>query len=184
MRGKPALGCAMTRARSCGASSPTSGANSVGPSEQLSPTAEAPSADSVVAAMAGVVPRKVRPSSPKVMVANTGSVVLSTAASTAALASSRSAMVSTTMRSQPAASAARACSEKMSKASSKVRVPKGSSSAPVGPMSPATSGAPAARALAAAAAYTSATVAPAFASFKRLVLNVLVVMQSAPASTY
>ena len=93
-------------------------------------------------------------------------------------------MVSTTMRSQPAASAARACSEKMSKASSKVRVPKGSSSAPVGPMSPATSGAPAARALAAAAAYTSATVAPAFASFKRLVLNVLVVMQSAPASTY
>ena len=142
------------------------------------------SADSVVAAMAGVVPRKVRPSSPKVMVANTGSVVLSTAASTAALASSRSAMVSTTMRSQPAASAARACSEKMSKASSKVRVPKGSSSAPVGPMSPATSGAPATRALAAAAAYTSATVAPAFASFKRLVLNVLVVMQSAPASTY
>ena len=77
--------------------------------------------------MAGVVPRKVRPSSPKVMVANTGSVVLSTAASTAALASSRSAMVSTTMRSQPAASAAQACSEKMSKASSKVRVPKGSS---------------------------------------------------------
>ena len=51
-------------------------------------------------------------------------------------------------------------------------------------MSPATSGAPAARALAAAAAYTSVTVAPAFASFKRLVLNVLVVMQSAPASTY
>ena len=52
MRGKPALGCAMTRARSCGASSPTSGANSVGPSEQLSPTAEAPSADSVVALLA------------------------------------------------------------------------------------------------------------------------------------
>ena len=51
-------------------------------------------------------------------------------------------------------------------------------------MSPATSGAPAARALAAAAAYTSATVASVLASFRRLALKVLVVMQSAPASTY
>ncbi len=113
-RGNPALGWAMSRPRAKGAASAARGANSSGPSEQLRPTAAAPSADSVDAAIAGVVPRKVRPSSPKLMVANTGSAVCSTAASTAAFASSRSVMVSTTMRSQPAASAARACSAKMS----------------------------------------------------------------------
>ena len=66
------------------------------------PTAEAPSADSVVAAIAGVVPMKLRPSSPKVIVAKTGREVFSTQASSAALASSKSAKVSRKMRSQPA----------------------------------------------------------------------------------
>ena len=62
----------------------------------------------------GFVPMKVRPSSPKVIVTKTGNGVLSRQASSAALASSRSAKVSRKMRSQPAAQAARACSAKIS----------------------------------------------------------------------
>ena len=92
----------------------TSGATSAGPSEQLMPTAAAPSEDSVRAATSGVVPRKVRPSSSKVIVTTTGRPEFSRTASRAALASARSDMVSMTKRSAPAASAARTCRAKSS----------------------------------------------------------------------
>ena len=73
-----------------------------GPREQLMPTTSAPRLVRVTAAAAGSVPRKVRPSSPKVMVTNTGKLVRSFAASRAALASLRSLMVSIRIRSAPA----------------------------------------------------------------------------------
>ena len=63
----------------------TKGASASGPSEQLMPTACAPRLESTTAAISGVVPRNVRPSSPNVMVAKTGRLVASRAASTAAL---------------------------------------------------------------------------------------------------
>ena len=76
------------------------------------PTTDAPRDAKVTAAVLGSVPRKVRPSSPKVMVTKTGLLLFSRAASRAALASSRSDMVSIRMRSAPAASPARTCSAK------------------------------------------------------------------------
>ena len=114
------------------------GRSSAGPSEQLMPTTSAPIASRVTAAILGEVPRKVRPSPSNVIVAKTGRSLFSRAASTAALISARSVMVSTTMMSQPAASAARAHRAKCAYASSKDMVPRGFSSVPRGPMSPAT----------------------------------------------
>ena len=138
MRGRPALGCTMSGTRQVLASCATISPICAGPSEQLLPTAWAPRADSVAAATAGVVPKKVRPSSSKVMVTNTGRVLFSRQASTAALASRRSETVSMASMSQPAACAARACSAKSSYASWNESSPMGSSKAPRGPMSPAT----------------------------------------------
>ena len=108
--GRPALACTMTGRRDHGIMRMTSGATSAGPREQLMPMTSAPRADSVTAATSGVVPRNVRPSSPKVIVQKTGRSEFSRQASTAALASSRSAMVSTMKRSAPASVAAMACS--------------------------------------------------------------------------
>ncbi len=146
------------------------------------PSASTPSAESVIAATSGVVPRKVRPSSAKVIVQKMGRSEFSLAASTAALASARSAMVSMMKRSAPAASAARTCSAKSSYASSKLQVPSGASSWPVGPRSAATYGAPLALAHAIAAEKTRSTVA-ASPSLAALAPKVLVVTTSAPAST-
>ncbi len=136
--GRPAFACAMTGTLDHGSMRRMSGATSLGPSEQLMPTTLAPSELKVFAATSGVVPRKVRPSSSKVMVQNMGRSEHSFAASTAALASARSAMVSMMKRSAPAASAARTCCANSSYASSNGSVPMGSRSDPVGPMSAAT----------------------------------------------
>ena len=73
------------------------------------------------------------------MVVMTGSELFSLAASTAALTSSRSVIVSNTTRSAPAASPAFTISAYISYASSKLSVPVGSSSCPIGPTSRATS---------------------------------------------
>lgn len=74
----------------------------------------APMASSVMAATSGLVPRKVRPSSSKVMVAKTGRSEFSRQARTAALISARSVIVSIIKRSTPAATLARTSSAKRS----------------------------------------------------------------------
>ena len=61
-----------------------------------------------------VVPTKVRPLASKLMVTQTGRSAFSFAASTAALTSYRSLMVSMTIRSAPAAAPATTCSRKAS----------------------------------------------------------------------
>ena len=122
-------------------------------------------------------PVKVRPRSSKLMVTRAGRRVFSFTASSAALASYRSVMVSMAARSAPASAPATAISRKMSTASSNVSEPKGSSSAPMGPMSsPTRQSVPSAAFLAAATAActTSATVWPVSASFSRLAPKVLV----------
>ncbi len=81
-----------------------------GPSEQLTPTAEAPAAANVTAQASGEAPRKVRPSSPKVMVHTMGMSTCSFMAMRAVLASSRSPMVSMITRSASVAAMASPCS--------------------------------------------------------------------------
>ena len=109
-RGRPALGWIMTGRSVTASMASRAPASSAGPREQLMPTTSAPRLVSVTAAQAGSVPRKVRPSSPKVMVTNTGRSVCSFAARRAALASSRSLIVSIRTRSAPAAAPARTIS--------------------------------------------------------------------------
>ena len=76
--------------------------------------ASAPRPSSVRAMEATVQPVKVRPRSSKDMVTNTGKSVFSFTASSAALASYRSVMVSMTARSAPAFSPATAISRNSS----------------------------------------------------------------------
>ena len=64
----------MTGQRAYRTTSRTTSTSLSGPSEQLTPTAATPIEESVTAAMAGVVPRNVRPVSPKVMVAKNGKI--------------------------------------------------------------------------------------------------------------
>ena len=137
-RGRPALGCTSSGQRAKRAISRTDDSTSSGPSEQFRPTTCAPIAESAAAATPGGVPRNVRPSSPKVIVAITGRSQRSFAARRAAFASRRSAIVSMSTRSHPAATTASTCSANRSYASSNEQVPKGSRSNPDGPMSPAT----------------------------------------------
>ena len=113
-RGSPAFACTMTGLSvtvSMRAASPRS---SAGPWLQLIPRTSAPIASSVIAATSGLVPKKVRPSSSKVMVAKTGRSEFSRQARTAALISARSVMVSIIKRSTPAATPARTSSAKRS----------------------------------------------------------------------
>ena len=114
MRGRPALGWTATGRWVARSISSRAGPSSRGPTEQLSPTPSAPRAVRVTAAAAGSTPKKVLPSAPKVMVASTGRRVFSFAASRAALASSRSPMVSMSTRSAPACSPAVTISAKSS----------------------------------------------------------------------
>ena len=112
--GSPALACTMMGLSvtvSIRAASPRS---SAGPWLQLMPKTSAPMASSVMAATSGLVPRKVRPSSSKVMVAKTGRSEFSRQARTAALISARSVIVSIIKRSTPAATPARTSSAKRS----------------------------------------------------------------------
>ena len=84
-------------------------------------------------------------------------------------------MVSMTMRSAPAAAPALTTWAKMSTAVSKSRMPVGSSSCPVGPISRATRARPWAASLAraTAAGTISSTVFPQWESFSRLAPKVL-----------
>ena len=180
-RGRPALGWITSGRLVAPAMASRAGSSSRGPTEQLSPTAAAPRAVRVTAAAAGSTPRNVRPSSPKVMVTTAGRPVCSRTASRAALASSRSLMVSMSTRSAPAFSPASAISANMAHACSNRSSPKGSSRAPRGPMSNATyRSVPAARRAAAIpAAIQGAGSSP---SFQRLAPKVLAVKISAPAA--
>ena len=108
--GKPAFACTMTGQRAAFSISSTMGPSASGPSEQFTPSAFTPSDDNTMAATVGLVPRNVRPVSSNVMVAKMGRSLFSLQASTAALTSSRSVMVSMMNRSAPYFCAAFACS--------------------------------------------------------------------------
>ncbi len=94
-------------------------------------------------------------------------------------------MVSIRIRSAPAWTPARTVWAKISTASSKRRVPVGSSSWPVGPTSRATKALPLAarRAISTEGGTTSSTVRPVRPSFSRLAPKVLAHRIWAPAST-
>ena len=111
---------------------------SFGPRLQLMPSASAPSPRAAAAKLSTPQPVKVRPPASKLMLASTGRPQFSLQASRAAFSSYRSVKVSHKIRSAPAAAPARTISAKASTASSKGRVPAGSSSSPRGPMSRAT----------------------------------------------
>ena len=103
------------------------------------PTASAPRPRAVAAKLSTVQPVKVRPSASKLMLASTGRVLFSFAASSAAFNSYRSVKVSIITRSAPAATPARTIRAYSLTASSKASVPMGSSSSPSGPISSAVS---------------------------------------------
>ena len=94
-RGRPLLGWTMTGSSVAANSLRTMGASSLGPSEQLTPSASTPSPSKSSATISGVEPVSVRPLPSKVAVANTGLSVCSLRASTHALSSYRSDKVST-----------------------------------------------------------------------------------------
>ena len=175
--GRPALGLAITGRRVFSHSSCTRGRRRSGPREQFRPMASAPN-PSRVRAMEGMVqPVKVRPEASKDMVTKAGRPAASFTASRAALASYRSVMVSITARSAPARAPASAASRKRAQASSKDRLPMGSSSSPRGPRSRATrapDSSAASRAFRTAAATTCSTLWPEPASLRALAPKVLV----------
>ena len=111
----------------------------MGPRLQLIPTASAPRPRAVAAKLSTVQPVKVRPPASKLMLASTGRPQFSLQASRAAFSSYKSVKVSQRTRSAPASAPARMISAKADTASSKGRVPAGSSSSPSGPTSRATS---------------------------------------------
>ena len=104
--GRPALGLTTTGRLVHLESSSITGSNSLGPSEQFTPSASTPSPAAVSANADIWQPVNVRIFSSKVIVVITGSELFSFAASTAALTSSRSVIVSNTTRSAPACSPA------------------------------------------------------------------------------
>ena len=110
---------------------------SLGPREQLMPTASAPRPRAVAAKLSTVQPVKVRPPASKLMLASTGRLLFSLTASRAAFSSYRSVKVSRNTRSAPAATPARMMRPYSATASSNARVPLGSSSSPSGPTSSA-----------------------------------------------
>ena len=175
--GRPAFGLRISGLSVQSASSRTSGISSAGPREQLKPIASTPRPSSVSAIAGTVTPRNVRPVASNVIVTQTGRRVCSFAASTAALTSYRSLIVSITTRSAPAASPATTISRKMSYASSNESVPSGSRSWPIGPTSSATRAfvpAAAARAQRTPASISSAGAWPHLASFIRFAPKVFV----------
>jgi hypothetical protein len=161
-----------------------------GPAPQLAPNA---TSGGVIAwrnstARSGVSPIMVRPPVSKVIVDATGSPVAA-AAAIAAPSSSRPKLVSIHNTSTPPSTRPSACSPKVASASSRLRVPWGTSISPVGPIDPATTtgrstASAAARARRAPARLISRVRASAPSSFKRQRLdpNVFVRMMSAPTS--
>ena len=144
-----------------------------GPNEQLTPRASA-NAPAVNANASTGQPVKVLPFSSKVILHITSSLVFSFTASNAALSSYKSLIVSMTTRLAPAFSPATACSLYISYASSKVILPSGSMSAPVGPKSSATSLSPAALLAIFTAASIIFSTSPFSLSFLRFAPKVLV----------
>ena len=112
--GSPALGCTITGSRVALTIRAARGSICSGPRPQFSPTASAPAASRITAAVSGSVPeRSIRPLSPKVQLAHTGRSVTLFAASTAQRASAMSVIVSIKMASGfSAASAAACCGER------------------------------------------------------------------------
>ena len=99
--GRPAFGFRTIGSFVIAASSSTTGISSLGPSEQFTPIASTPSPPMVRASAETLHPVKVRLFSSKVIVVIIGSSEFSLAAITAAFSSSRSVMVSKTIRSAP-----------------------------------------------------------------------------------
>ena len=185
--GRPAFGLRISGRSVVSRMARRIGATSFGPSEQLTPTACTPSADSDIAAQGALTPRKVRPDCSNVIEANTGSSQHSFAASTPARSSFRSENVSKNTASAPASAPARIICAKSAYASSKRSVPRGSSSSPIGPISSATlASVPAQARLATAtdARTTSSTAKPVPASLCAFAQNVLASSICEPACTY
>ena len=134
--GSPALGFTTSGSLVYLPSSSTTGYNSSGPNEQLTPSASTPSPSIVSAIEDTWQPVKVLIFCSKVIVQIIGSSVFSFAASTAALSSNKSVIVSNTMTS--ASRPAITCSLYISYASSNFKSPVGSTSLPIGPKSSAT----------------------------------------------
>ena len=159
----------------------TMGASSSGPSEQLTPSASTPSPSNRSATISGVEPVSVRAPASNVTVAYTGLSECSFRASTQAFNSYRSEKVST-IYPPTMSEVRRAISANASYASSKVSVPTGARSAPVGPRSKNTS-LPAARAFS-TAARTSVSSGYFPLYLIRFSPKELAEMTSAPASAY
>ena len=160
---------------------------SLGPRLQLMPRASAPRPRAVAAKLPTVQPVKVRPPASKLMLDSTGKAQVSLQASRAAFSSYRSVKVSQRIRSAPASAPARTIWAKAATASSKGRVPAGSSSSPSGPMSKATrlpQGSAARRAQPMPAATTWATVYPLPASLWADAPKVLAQRMRLPAAAY
>ena len=137
--GSPALGLTTTGRLVHFVTSSITGSNSFGPSEQLTPMASTPSPSRVSAIDGTIHPVNVLLFISNVIVHIIGRSEFSFAASTAAFTSSRSVIVSNTTRSAPALLPAFTTSAYISYASSKLKVPVGSKSWPIGPTSSATS---------------------------------------------
>ena len=137
--GSPALGFTTTGTEAHETNFSTAGSISRGPSEQLRPTAHTPIPSKRAHTASGEAPVIILQSEPNTPVAITGRPPpYSPAASTAALSSYKSFIVSMAIRSAPAALPAAIVLPKIFTASSKSRSPSGFKSLPVGPISRAT----------------------------------------------
>ena len=136
--GSPALGLAIIGTLAYSAIFLTKGTNSLGPLEQLRPTASAPILCRTITAISGVVPYRVVPSSLYVRDTRTGRSQVSFTARRAALHSCRLIIVSMIKRSTPASYRILACSLYTFTSSSKVISPTGDRLLPVIEISPAT----------------------------------------------
>ncbi len=137
-RGWPALGCATSGASVAAASRSIVSSIGAGPTLQFTPMRFAPSLTSSGPNRSGGVPSRLLPSCSVVICATIGRSHTPRIASMAAPISLRSRNVSSTNRSTPPSTSARACSSNHSRASSRPVLPHGSMRMPSGPMAPAT----------------------------------------------
>ena len=186
-RGWPAFGCADSFTVATRASRSIVSSIAAGPTLQLSPTTSAPQRSSSGTNVSGAAPSRVLPSSSVVICATIGRSQTERTPRIAAPISLTSRKVSSTNRSTPPSTSARACSAKYSCASSTPVLPHGSMRMPSGPMAPATHAWSRAawRAMRAPWTLTACTwsARPKWLSLIRLAPNVLVSITSAPWRT-
>ena len=137
-RGRPAFGCADSfTVATCAIRSIVSSI-AAGPTLQLRPTIWRRDARAPARTLSGAAPSRLLPSSSVVTCATIGSSQTLRTARIAAPISLTSRKVSSTKRSTPPSTSARACSRKNSSASSTPVLPHGSMRIPSGPIAPAT----------------------------------------------